>query len=301
MLAWVNGEYLEWDKVTVPLLSHSFGRGSAIFEVMNIVVTKEGPAYFGLNEHIDRFFNSANLLSMTIPLTKDSLVSALIETAKMNKIKQGFAKFFAYYPLFELGLIPENNAMEVAIFCFDWAFLKLTQKDFSAPVSVGISSWKKLHPKTVPVHAKVVGHYVNSYMAKTEVMKKGYEDVLMVDTSDRVAEGGYSNLFFVKNRELQTPTLENVLSGITRKVVLNLAEDMGITTKEKDIHRQEIELFDEAFYTHTFGKIQPIRSIEGKPLGNNCPGTTTNILIEKMKDVYAGKISKYRKWLTYIK
>ena len=301
MLAWVNGEYLKWDKVTVPILSHSFGRGSAIFEVLNIVAAKDGPAYFGLNEHIERFFNSANLLSMAIPLTKDKLASALIETARENKATQGFAKFFAYYPLFEMGLIPENTEVKVAIFCFDFAFLKWTQKDLSAPVSAGISSWKKLDPETVPIHAKVVGHYVNSYIAKTEVIKKGYQDVIMFDTSGRVAEGGYSNLFFIKEGGLRTPTLENVLSGITRKVVLDLAEDMGIPTEERDIYREELKGFDEAFYTNTFGKIQPIRSIEGRQLGSSCPGPTTSILLERIKDVYTGKIKRYGKWLTYIK
>ena len=298
--AWVNGGFLAWDEVTVPLLSHSFGRGSAVFDVVDIVPSEKGPAYFGLREHIDRFFNSARLVSMEIPFTKEELTRALIETARLNNVREGLAKLYAYYPLVEFSLVPKNRKVDIALFCIDFAFLNMTQGDFSGPISMGISTWKKLHPETVPVEAKVVGNYVNPYLAKLEVIKRGCEDVIMVDTFGRIAEGALCNIFFARNREVKTPTLGNILSGITRKAVIEVIRDIGIPVEETDIHLEDLAVFEEAFCTSSVGKIQPVKSIEGKALGGSCPGPITKTIIEKMKAVYGGKIEKFEKWLTYI-
>ena len=298
--AWVNGEFLAWNEVTVPLLSHSFGRGSAVFDVVDIVTSEKGPAYFGLKEHIDRFFNSARLVSMEIPLTKEELARALIETARVNNVREGLAKLYAYYPLIEFSLVPKNRKADIALFCIDFAFLNMTQDDFSGPVSLGISTWKKLHPETVPVEAKVVGNYVNPYLAKLEVIKRGYEDVLMVDTFGRIAEGALCNIFFARKREIKTPTLGNILSGITRKAVIEIIRDIGISVEETHIHPEDLPVFEEAFCTSSVGKIQPVKSIEGKALGGSCPGPITKTIMEKMKAVYGGRIEKFEKWLTYI-
>jgi branched-subunit amino acid aminotransferase/4-amino-4-deoxychorismate lyase len=134
-----------------------------------------------------------------------------------------------------------------------------------------------------------------------EVKKRGYEDMIMIDTLGRVAEGGLSNIFFVKNREVKTPTLENTLSGITRKAVIEVVRDMGIILEETHIHLENLVDFEEAFYTSSIVKIQPVKSIEGKTLGSSCPGPITKSIIERMKAVYRGEIEKFNKWLTYIK
>jgi branched-chain amino acid aminotransferase len=298
--AWVNGKFQAWDQVTVPLLSHSFGRGSAVFDVVDIVISEKGPAYFRLKEHIDRFFNSARLVSTEIFFTKEELTRALIETARLNNVREGFAKLYAYYPLVEFSLVPKNRRADVALFCIDFAFLNMTQDDFSGPVSLGISTWKKLHPETVPVEAKVVGNYVNPYLAKLEVTQKGYDDAIMVDTFGRIAEGALCNIFFASKGEVKTPRLGNILSGITRRAVIEVFRDIGIPVEETHIHLEDLAVFEEAFCTSSVGKIQPVKSIEGEALGGPCPGPITKTIVEKMKAVYGGKIEKFEKWLTYI-
>jgi branched-chain amino acid aminotransferase len=237
---------------------------------------------------------------MEIPFTKEELTRALIETARVNNVREGLAKLYAYYPLFEFSLVPKNRKADIALFCIDFAFLNMTQDDFSGPVSLGISTWKKLHPETVPVEAKVVGNYVNPYLAKLEVIKRGYEDVIMVDTFGRIAEGALCNIFFARKKEVKTPTLGNILSGITRKVVIEVIRDIGIPVEEAHIHLEDLAIFEEAFCTSSVGKIQPVKSIEGKALGSSCPGPITKSIIEKMKAVYGGKIEKFEKWLIYI-
>ena len=300
MKAWINGELTGWDKATVPILSHSFSRGSAIFEVVDIVMTNSGPACFGLTGHVDRLYDTADLTFMTLPIEKDKLIEAILMTARENGVKNGACKFFAYYPLIEFSALPQNPQVDVAVFCIDYDLFNVKQEEISAPVNVGVSSFRKLHPDTVPVHAKVVGNYVNPFLAKMEMKKAGYDDVIMLDTRGYVAEGATSNVFFVKNNALITPTLENILPGITRKAVLTIAGDMGYDITEKNVLPDELSDIDEAFYCGSLVKIQPIRAIEGKTVGKACPGPVTCALKERVKEMLTGDVEKYTKWLTYI-
>ncbi len=300
MKAWINGEMTGWETATVPLLSHSFSRGSAIFEVVDIVNTEAGPALFGLPEHVDRFFNSAALTYMELPIAKKELTEAVLATAKENGVKNGAAKFFAYYPLIEFSVLPTNPKIDVAIFCLDYDLFGVKQEILSSPVKVGISALKKFHPQTVPIHAKVVGNYVNAYLAKMEVKKRGFDDVIMLDTDGFVAEGATSNVFFVAGNQVTTPTLRSALPGITRHALIEIIRDMGHEMIEGDIQPEKLYTFDEAFYSGSIVKVQPIVSIDGKTLCASCPGPITCAIKERMKDAMGGKIEKYRKWLTII-
>jgi branched-chain amino acid aminotransferase len=300
MKAWINGEMTAWENATVPLLSHSFSRGSAIFEVVDIVDTEAGPALFGLPEHVDRFFNSAALTYMELPIAKKELTEAVLATARENGVKNGAAKFFAYYPLIEFSVLPTNPKIDVAIFCLDYDLFGVKQEILSAPVKAGISALKKFHPQTVPIHAKVVGNYVNSYLAKMEVKKRGFDDVIMLDTDGFVAEGATSNVFFVKGNQVITPTLRSALPGITRHALIEIIRDMGYEMIEGDIQPEKLHTFDEAFYSGSIVKVQPIVSVDGKTLCATCPGPITCAIKERMKDAMGGKIEKYRKWLTVI-
>jgi branched-chain amino acid aminotransferase len=300
MKAWLNGKMVKWEETAVPLLSHSFSRGSAIFEVVDIVATDDGPAFFGLNEHIDRFFNSAALTYLELPVTKDELTSAILSVAGENGVKDGLAKFFAYYPGIELTIIPTDPKVAIAVFCLDFARFGVQRELLSAPVTAAVSSFRKVHAETVPVHAKVVGNYVNAYLAKTEVRRRGYDDVIMLDTAGFVAEGATSNVFFVTGGEVKTPTLRSALPGITRHALIEIIRDMGYPLSETDITPDELPSFDEAFYSGSVVKVQPIREIEDKTLGSACPGPITCAVKERMNEVMRGRIDAYRKWLTKI-
>ncbi len=282
MNVWLNGEFVDLDKATVNIFSHSFGRGSAIFEVLDIVSTQNGPAFFGLNQHMDRLFKSAELMYMDLPMSRNDIIAACVKTAKENKVFAGAAKLFAYYSGIEFTSVPQNPQIDIAILCVDYKTFGIQQKDLSAPVRVGISSYKKYHPDTVPVHAKVTGNYVNAYLSMMEMKKKGYEDVIIVDVFGNVAEGATASLFFVKDGKIQTARLTNVLNGITRMAVMEVARDMGIVVEETDIQARDVYAFHEAFYSVSLGHIKPIQSIEGKMLGSACPGPITLKIIDAM-------------------
>jgi branched-chain amino acid aminotransferase len=300
MKAWVNGEYKHWEDVTVPVLSHGFGRGSAVFEVVDVISTEKGPAFIGLKEHVDRFFNSAKLMYMALPLSREEIIAACIETARVNSLKSGMAKFFAYYPAVELDVIPYHQNVDVAVFCLDFGPPKPGYKSMSDPVAACISSFRKIHPESVPVHAKATGNYVGGYLAKMKAKEQGFDDVILLDTMGFVAEGATSNVFFVKDRKIKTPTLRSVLPGINRMALIDIMRDTEFAVQETDIRPHELFECDEAFYTSSVAGIRPIKSIDGVLLGNEGPGPVTQAVVEKISDVYSGKIEKFQYWLTRI-
>lgn len=300
MEAWINGEFKGWEEANVSILSHSFGRGSAIFEVMDIVSTPDGPAYFGLQHHIDRLMRSAELMYMDLPLQRDEIISACLETARRNRVSRGGAKLFAYYPGIEFEVMPQNPEVHLAIFCVDFDAFGMQQSDLSAPVDVGIASYKKLHPETIPIHAKVCGGYVNGFLATAEAKKNGYDDVINIDTNGYIAESAAASVFFVRDGVLHTARDEAVLRGITRMILIQLAAHLEIDVNAADILPDALKSMDEAFFAVSLKHIQPIRSINGNPLTIPCPGPLTSRLTEALSRVQTGRNEHFKEWLTYL-
>ena len=297
IMAWLDGKFVDWTETRISPLSQSFSRASAVFDVMAVVPAENGPALICLQEHVDRFFSSAERTYMNIPFTRGEIKDAIIATARTNSVKNGIAKFYAYYTDIDLGPRPPEN-VSVAIFCLDYSYLGLNPDRFSTPLSVGISQYRKLHPQTAAVHAKVLGNYVNGFLARTEVRKKGFDEALMLDTNGFVAEGPTSNIFLAKGNCVETPTKENVLPGITRRVVIDVLKDMGHTVKETHILPQDLREYDEAFFSGTLRHVQPIARIEDYDL--ICPGPITQALILRLREVYSGTVERYKGLLTHI-
>ncbi len=214
--AWFDGKFVEWREATAPVLCHGFSRGSAIYEVLDIIMTDQGPAYFGLDAYIDRFYRSAELLQMELSFSPEDLKKACLLCTGENKVKRGGAKFYAYFSEMEFGEVLQSNRISLVIFCWDFARLGISEEELSRPIRVGISSYRKLHSDTVPVHAKVTGNYVNGYLALREAKARGYDDALLLDCEGMVAEAPTASVCFVKDGHIVLPPHDHVLKGITR-------------------------------------------------------------------------------------
>ena len=301
MKAQVNGKFVDCKDAKVSILSHSFSRGSAIFDVVSISPTAKGGAFFRLKEHIARMFDSAELLFMDMPMSPEKVMEAVVATAAENDVSFGMAKFFAYYPVEEFLVLPADPKVEMAIFCFDFDRESITIDDLVKPVTAGISTIMKLDPRTIPIRAKVAANYVNGALALMEAKKKGCDQVILLDTSGFVAEGPIANIFFVEGGKILTPTLRNTLGGITRDSVICVAENLGYEVEETDIRPERIADFDEAFYTACIWQVKPITSIDSKPIGDQCPGPVTQELARTLSGAYEGRSPQYEDWLTYVK
>jgi len=294
---WIDGKFLAFDRAQVHIFSHSFGRGSAIFEVISVHQTDLGVAVFRLEEHLDRLKRGADALFMTLPYSKKALLKVVHKTVGKNKVKNGLVKIIAYYPGIAFEVIPKDTKVSVAIGAFeigrDISLSKLGENQFA---KASVSRWRKLHPLTVPVFAKASGNYLNPMLAKLEVKKQGFSAPVLLDTNGYIAEGATESVFLVKRGKLFTPLQDNILPSITRMSVIELAKDLGIPIKEKRLKTEDLFNCDEAFFSSSTCKLWPIIQIEKRKL--KAPGPVSQRLKDYFDRVLSGKIKRYHKWLS---
>ena len=290
---WRNGKMIPWEEATVHLMSHSLTRGSAIFEVLAVYPAPGGPAAFRLPEHCDRLFRSAELLGMEIAHPKEEIIRAVVETAGANRISQGFVKIVGYYGEETFSISVSNPRLELAIFAVS---AEEFRKHSTSTIQVCLSRWRKLHPETVPVEAKVAAHYLNGMLARQDAQRRGFDLGVMLDTHGFLAESSVESVFIVKHGVLMTPPLGLILSSISRRSILEAAPTAGIRVAERPIHRQEILEADELFTSSTSRRVMPASLIEGRVL-KEAPGPVTRKLMTLMDAICSGKEKRFEHWL----
>ena len=198
MTAWLNGSIMDAEKIVVPVASHCVGRGSALFEVMDIIQTDDGQALFRGTAHIQRLIASAEIMHMPLPMSEEELMSGMKDVARACGYKRGAIKVLAYYCNPEFGVIPKDKTVSIAAFVYTIEeSLGKSYEECILPVSAGISSKLKLSDRAFNPHSKVAGHYVNAFHATWEAVEKGYKQPLLLDHRGIVTEGALCNLFIV--------------------------------------------------------------------------------------------------------
>lgn len=292
-----NGEYRSWDEANVHIMSHSFGRGSAIFEVIGFHETPAGPAVFRLDEYISRFWKSAFLLEMEPPLTQDALQEAVLQLVKRSGLKSGYLKIYGFYPEISFKILPPQRRFQVAVCVFSSEeMLGQRQESANRGVTACVSRWRRLDPQTVPIEAKVAANYVNGMVARMESRERGFDYAVLLDTQGFLAEGGTESLFLVREGRLLTPCLGTVLQSITRKSLLEVAEAMEIDTFAGRLSPGLLDEADEVFFTGTAAKLIPVRQV-GDRIPGEVPGPVTRKLAERMEAITAGRDRQFQRWL----
>lgn len=299
MQIWIDGEYVSFGEDTAPLLSHGFDRGVTVFEVVKVVDAVGGPALFALDEHLDRFFTSAELVKMDLGVGPEELTGIIRQVAAKNRIKAGAAKMYGYYPGLAWGLEPVDLNPSLVVYCANYEDFGIGSTYPGGPVRLAISPYRKLPREFSLPPGKFCGNYVEAYLALLESRERGFDKALMIDTEGLVCEGGAFSIFFVRNGALLTPPLDRVLPGTTRTAVLDVGRWMGLEVIERDIPADEIETMDEAFCTGSVSTLTPVTEIEDITLGACCPGPLTARLTDKMNLVYQGRIPEFTRFLTY--
>jgi branched-chain amino acid aminotransferase len=296
-IVFVNGDYIPWEKATVHIMSHSFGRGSAIFEVMSLHATVSGPAIFRLEAHIERLFKSAELLNMELPLGKEEFCRTVAGTVKRNDLQQGIIKIICYYPQVSVEILPSQRQLAVSIFAFD------AQKDFERfgiPIDQGVSAcisqWRKLDPQTVPIEAKASANYLNGMVARIDAKKNGFDYAIMLDTQGFIAEGSTESVFAVKENRLLTPSAGTVLKSITRMSILEAARTAGIACFEERLKPQLLFEADELFFASTPFKVLAVKQINERKL-EHAPGSVTRKVADLMAKIADGSDARFKQWL----
>ena len=296
-LVYLNGDFYPWCEANVHIMCHSFGRGSAIFEVMSVHETDSGAAIFRLDEHISRFFYTAELLGMECPLSYDAFLEVVRGTVRENRLRQGAIKVIGFYPQISFEILPPEKMLDIAVFAID-PLRDMVQRSipFEKVTTACISSWRKLDPKTVPVEAKAAANYLNGMVARGEARERGFDHAVMLDTQGFVAEGGTESIFIVKERMLLTPATGTILRSITRKSLLEMTGVLDIESAEIRLFPEDLFQASEIFFSGTPLKVLPVRKMETRVF-DEVPGPITRQLSLLMEDIVTGRDERFKEWL----
>ncbi len=292
---WMDGDFVQWDDAKVHVLSHVIHYGTGVFEGIRAYDNDGVPAVFRLDEHMERFVNSAKILNMELDYTKKELMSVIDELISKNELKSCYIRPVAFRGYGSMGVNPLDNPVNISIAVWPWGEY-LGEGALEKGVKVQTTSWTRHHPNIFPTKAKSSGNYLNSVMAKMEAVENNYVESIMLTPTGYVAEGTGENLFFVRDEELYTPQTADVLEGITRDSIIQIAEDLGYTVNVEKITRDQIYIADEAFFVGTAAEVTPIREVDRREISNGKGPITDEIQQRYLKSV-KGEIEKYQGWL----
>jgi len=289
---WLNGKLIAWREATVPLLSHGFSRGSAIFEVLGTHPGPAGTMAFRMDAHLKRLLKSAELLGMDLGFSAQALAEAVQTTVRANRLGRGLVKILAYWGEEAVIRLVLDAPLDVAIFAIS-ASPELGLDD-SKPIAACLSKWRKIHPATVPVEAKACANYLNGYLARKDALSRGFNVGIMLGTDGFLAEGSIESVFIVKDGVVKTPPAGRILSSITRMSILQAAAQSKIPVVEYPISADELYDADEMFTAHTGIKVSPIQRFEDRNLP--APGPVTRRVMELMDKILHFKDDRFSDW-----
>jgi len=296
---WFNNELVPWESAQIHVLSYALHYGSAVFEGIRAYSTNDGTKIFRLDDHIKRLFDSAKIYRMNIAYTPQELSQACKDIIVTNELNSGaYIRPLAFRGYNDLGLhASKDDDVEVIVAAWEWGTL-LGVDALEKGVDVGVSSWNKIAPNTIPVMAKASGNYLSGTLVAIEAKENGYDEGICLDTDGFVSEGSGENIFMIKNGKLVTPPLSSsILDGITRDSVMKIAEDLNIDCIERRITREELYLADELFFTGTAAEITPIRSVDRIQISEGKRGPVTQSIQEVFFGLFNGKSDDKWGWL----
>ncbi|MCG8390464.1 MAG: branched-chain amino acid transaminase [Cytophagales bacterium] len=256
-IVFLDGKWIQASEAQASMYNQTMHYGNGVFEGIRAYQNADGCNVFKAKDHFERLHYSATKMHIDLPYSVEELIHISYELLDKNDLTDAYIRPLAYLGA-NMSLTPTD---EVHVFMAAWKWEKYLG---DKPLKVMVSSYQRPNPRSCHVEAKVVGHYTNSILATTEAKKLGYDEALLLDMHGNVAEGPGANFFVEKDGILYTPPAGNILPGITRATVMELAKDLGIHVTEKHMTMDEVYSADNAFFAGTASEIAPIESINGE-------------------------------------
>lgn len=296
---WMNGTLVDWKDATIHVATHVVHYGTGVFEGIRAYENAAGASnVFRLREHMRRLLDSCRVYRMEPSFSLEQLQEAVIETVRVNGYKSCYIRPLVYRGYAQLGVDPSPCPVETAIVVWEWGKY-LGEDALVNGVDVGVSSWTRMAPNTLPAMAKATANYANSGLIKMQAAADGYAEGIALDESGLLSEGSGQNLFLVRDNVIYTPSLSSsILQGITRDTVLQLARDLGFEVREQPLPREMLYLADEAFFCGTAVEITPIRSVDRIQVGDGTRGPVTKALQDRFFGIIRGELPDTHRWLT---
>lgn len=295
---WMNGTLVPSESATVPFMTPALHYGIAVYEGVRAYRTPRGSAVFRLAEHADRLVRSAEILGFRdLGFSAEELALAMLQTVAANDLEEAYIRPLVYLTDGGWNLNLDAGRPQIGIAVWEWKAY-LGEEARERGVRVNVSSFTRHHPNVSMTKAKVAGNYVNSVLAKTESVRLGFDEAILLDPAGLVAEGTGQNLFVVRRGKIFTPPLGAVLEGITRDCVLTLAHDLGIDVQEVGMSRDELYGADEVFLCGTASEVIGVREIDFRRIGSGRLGAVTRRIQEGYLHAVHGEDPRYAGWLT---
>ena len=302
---WINGNYINWEDAQVHILSHSHQRGSLIFGFIPIFDNEKVVSLFRLNDHIDRLFNSCISAGIPLDYSSEEIHLAIKDTVRKNPGSK-FVKISVYISSIEVDVVPQDPFSSVAIAAYDPQEDIISKNTQPFHSSKKLSVWleKEKHQRRsdiIPPQIKIAGNYTSSMIAKWQARKDGYDEIILTDEDGFITEAPTSNVFLVNNDgALLTAPEKEVLYGITRKSILDIADDEGIKTIVERIPLSELEDAKEVFITSSSHLVCPVIKIDNVLVGDGDIGDLTSKLKNRFLKISQGNDKFSQDWLENI-
>jgi branched-chain amino acid aminotransferase len=279
LLVYIDGKFYPKSEAKVSVYDHGLLYGDGVFEGIRAY----NGIVFKLKEHIDRLYRSAHPIFLKIPLTKERLSEAVVETLRKNNLKDAYIRLVVTRGVGDLGLDPRKCPKPTIIIITE----PLLQLHSAEKLENGISTiitWVKRNPVDTATHEMKSLNYLNSILGKIEANNTGADEAICLDKTGYVCEGVGENIFIVRDGKLLTPPLSSgALDGITRALIIRLAKKLGIEVTERNITPNELFTADEVFFTGTAAEVAPIREVNKRVIGAGKPGPVTKRIVEEFE------------------
>jgi branched-chain amino acid aminotransferase len=280
MKIYIDGKYLPEDDAKISVFDHGLLYGDGVFEGIRFYAGR----VFELEGHMDRLWDSARAICLTIPLTREEMIAALLETVRQNELRDGYIRLIITRGVGNLGLNP-YNCRQASVIIIAASIALYPEELYQKGLDVITCGTRRMSPAALTPQVKSL-NYLNNIMAKIEAIQAGAGEGLMLNEQGFVAECTGDNIFVLKRDKLSTPPISaGGLRGITRQVVFEIAAEFGIAVHEPEMTRYDIYTADECFLTGTAAEIIPVISLDKRQIGSGKPGPTTARFIERFREL----------------
>jgi branched-chain amino acid aminotransferase len=297
-ISYFGGEYVAQSEARVPITAHVMNYGTGCFEGIRAYWNADDEQLYVtmLAEHIERLLRSARILNLDFDGGRDDLCEMVLELLRRN----GFRENCYIRPM----IYKDEETIKVTLGGLHTSLAAYAMPmgdylDIERGLRLTVSSWQRIDDNAIPARAKVIGSYVNAALASDDARRKGFDEALMLTGDGHLAEASSSNVFLVAGDEvLTTESSDDILVGITRGVVLQLARELGFSVRETRVDRSQLLAADEVFLCGTGVQVAPVTEVDGRLIGNGKPGDATLTLQRRYLEVVRGDVADHAEWRT---
>jgi branched-chain amino acid aminotransferase len=300
LICYFEGQFVPMRDAKVSIMTHAFMYGTAVFEGIRAYWNEEQGTLYGLflREHMERIRRNAGMLLMENLPSTDELVRLVVETARRNNYRQDLYIRPSYYK--------STRAIGVRLHHLDHELYILATPfgnyiDVDKGVRLMTSSWRRNADEALPARGKIVGGYVNMAFQKSEAELNGYDEALVLTASGQASEASAANMFVIRDGVMLTPPVsDDILEGVTRRAIMELAAHLGVPVEVRSVDRSEIYVADEMFLCGTGVQVSPVIELDHRPVGSGAVGPITRRIRDAYFDAVRGRTPAFAHWVTAI-